>query len=75
MVSPYLKTKGRQFDSASGHKMIKKIKRKLKGFFFSKPYGTQNANNRNSWLKKVVSEIPSGLTILDAGAGNGNKKI
>ena len=55
--------------------MIKKIKRKLKGFFFSKPYGTQNANNRNSWLKKVVSEIPSGLTILDAGAGNGNKKI
>ena len=55
--------------------MFKKIKRKLKVVFFNKPYGTQNANNRNMWLKKVISEIPSGLTILDAGAGNGNKKI
>ena len=73
MVFPW-KTRGRQFDSASGHKLIKKIKQKIKVVFFSKPYGTQNATNRNLWLEKVLSEIPSGLTILDAGAGNGNKK-
>ena len=54
--------------------MIKKIKRKLKATFFNKPFGTQNANNRNLWLEKVLSEIPTGLTILDAGAGNGNKE-
>ena len=54
--------------------MIKKIKRKLKATFFNKPFGTQNANNRNLWLEKVLSEIPTGLTVLDAGAGNGNKE-
>ena len=54
--------------------MIKKNKTKLKATFFNKPFGTQNANNRNLWLEKVLSEIPTGLTILDAGAGNGNKE-
>ena len=54
--------------------MLKKIKRKIKSIFFNKPFGTQNANNRNAWLIKVLKEIPSGLTLLDAGAGNGNKK-
>lgn len=54
--------------------MIKKINRKLKVIFFNKPFGTQNANNRNLWLEKKISDIPAGLTILDAGAGSGKKQ-
>ena len=55
--------------------MIKKIKRKIKSIFIPKrPFGTQNANSRNEWLKERLNEIPSGLTLLDAGAGNGNKE-
>ena len=54
--------------------MIKKIKRKFKAIFFNKPFGTQNANNRNLWLENTLSQIPDGLTILDAGAGNANKQ-
>lgn len=54
--------------------MIKKIYRKIKSKFFKKPFGTQNAQNRNNWLKSVLGDIPIGSTILDAGAGNGNKK-
>lgn len=54
--------------------MLTKIKRKFKTIFFSKLFGTQNANNRNVWLEKVLSEIPKRSTILDAGAGDGNKK-
>ena len=54
--------------------MLGKIKRKIRSIFNNKPFGTQNANNRNAWLMKVLNEIPSGLTLLDAGAGNGNKK-
>lgn len=54
--------------------MFKKVKNKLKAKFFNKPFGTQNANNRNFWLEKVLGEIPVGSTILDAGAGDGNKK-
>jgi ubiquinone/menaquinone biosynthesis C-methylase UbiE len=54
--------------------MIKKIYRKIKSKFFRKPFGTQNAQNRNNWLKSVLGDIPRGSTILDAGAGNGNKK-
>jgi len=53
--------------------MLTKIKIKFKTIFFSKLFGTQNANNRNVWLEKVLSEIPEGSTILDAGAGDGNK--
>jgi len=53
--------------------LLKKIKRKINSIY-NKPFGTQNANNRNAWLIKVLKEIPSGLTLLDAGAGNGNKK-
>jgi len=55
--------------------MIKKIIRKINTTFFNEPFGTQNANKRNLWLKKVLNETPAGKTILDAGAGNGNKKI
>tara|TARA_B100002019_G_C21269097_1_gene601101 strand:+ start:1327 stop:2073 length:747 start_codon:yes stop_codon:yes gene_type:complete len=55
--------------------LIKKIKRKIKSIFIPKrPFGTQNANSRNEWLKERLNEIPSGLTLLDAGAGNGNKE-
>ncbi len=56
------------------NKVLKKIKRKIKSTFFSKPFGTQNANNRNLWLEKVLKGIPSDSKILDAGAGNTNKK-
>ena len=52
----------------------KKIRRKVKSIFFNKPFGTQNANNRNLWLEKVLKEIPDSSKILDAGAGNTNKK-
>ena len=49
--------------------MIKKIKRKVKSIFTpKKPFGTQNANSRNEWLEEKLSQIPSGLTLLDAGA-------
>ena len=55
--------------------MIKKIKRKVKSIFTpKKPFGTQNANSRNEWLEEKLSQIPSGLTLLDAGAGNVNKE-
>lgn len=31
--------------------------------------GTSNQSNREAWLKKTLSKIPSGSRILDAGAG------
>jgi ubiquinone/menaquinone biosynthesis C-methylase UbiE len=55
-------------------KILKKINQKLKTLFFKRPFGTQNANKRNFWLKNALSQVPQGLTLLDAGAGNGNKK-
>ena len=55
-------------------KILKKIYRKIKFIFFGKPFGTQNAENRNLWLEKALKEVPPGFTILDAGAGNTNKK-
>lgn len=54
--------------------MLKKIKRKLKILLFNNPFGTQNSINRNIWLQDVLSQIPGGTSILDAGAGDGNKK-
>ena len=56
------------------NQFLNKVSRKIKSLFYDKPFGTQNANNRNIWLKKVLSEIPVGQTLLDAGAGNGNKE-
>ena len=50
------------------NQFLSKVSRRIKSLFFDKPFGTQNANNRNIWLKKVLSEIPSGKTLLDAGA-------
>ena len=55
--------------------MIKKIYRKIKNIFFKNLYGTQNANNRNFWIEKILRDIPAGKTILDVGAGNTNKRI
>ena len=54
--------------------MVNKLIRKIRSKFFNNPFGTQNNNNRNKWLEEKLTEIPSGLTILDAGAGNTNKK-
>ena len=42
------------------NQFLSKVSRRIKSLFFDKPFGTQNANNRNIWLKKVLSEIPSG---------------
>lgn len=36
--------------------------------------GTDNYANREAWVKKVLTEIPAGETILDAGAGPMNFK-
>ena len=55
-------------------KILKKINQKLKTLFFKRPFGTQNTNKRNFWLKNALSQVPQGLTVLDAGAGNGNKR-
>ena len=54
--------------------MIKKIYKKIKSKFFKNPFGTQNSQNRNDWLKSVLEDIPSESTSLDAGAGSGKKK-
>lgn len=37
--------------------------------------GLNNQKNRESWLKKILSEIPAGSKILDAGAGELQYKI
>jgi ubiquinone/menaquinone biosynthesis C-methylase UbiE len=54
--------------------MYKKITSLLQSFFFKNPFGTQNSKNRNAWLEKNLKRIPPGYQILDAGAGNTNKK-
>ena len=44
----------------------------LRHFIFSKEIdliGSSNKLNRDAWISKVLSEIPPGMKILDAGAG------
>ena len=36
--------------------------------------GTSNSDFREEWLKNALSEIPEGLKILDAGAGESQYK-
>lgn len=37
--------------------------------------GNKNEDNRNKWLKHALSNIPSGMRILDAGAGELKNKL
>jgi len=50
--------------------MLKSLKK------FAPEFGGDNQQNREAWLSKVLSAIPAGSRILDAGAGElRNKKI
>jgi len=45
------------------------FKKKLKSILPSPSVGTKNEATRDEWLAQTLQKIPSGLTILDAGAG------
>ncbi len=39
-------------------------------------FGTQNEHRREEWIRKTIEQLPGGLRILDAGAGEqGHKKL
>ncbi len=54
--------------------MFKNLKKKL-NVVLTGNVGTGNSSFREEWLKKVLSEIPKGKKILDAGAGESQYKI
>ncbi len=55
--------------------MILKRFKKLFFILFPKNFvGTSNSKTRNQWLEEKLKTIPPGSKILDAGAGDGNKK-
>jgi ubiquinone/menaquinone biosynthesis C-methylase UbiE len=52
--------------------MIQKLKNKLFAYLMPKQtqvIGNNNVTQREEWLQKTLSNIPAGLKILDAGAG------
>lgn len=50
--------------------MFNKLRKKL-NFILTGEVGTTNSTFRETWLKKILIEIPNGMKILDAGAGEG----
>lgn len=54
--------------------MFKNLRKKL-NLVLTGNVGTGNSSFREKWLKKVLSEIPKGKKILDAGAGESQYKI
>ncbi len=54
--------------------MFKNLRKKL-NVVLTGNVGTGNSSFREEWLKEVLSEIPKGKKILDAGAGESQYKI
>ena len=54
--------------------MFKNLRKKL-NVVLTGNVGTGNSSFREEWLKVVLSEIPKGKKILDAGAGESQYKI